>query len=132
MRSRRHHNTSGIRQIARGRCADQVEQIAKRMGVVFVATNFKVKPYRDKRYLEWIRSQPCAGCGWPAHLGNIDAHHVETGGTSTKCGDDITVPLCNANARGCHPKADKTPDSVKKYLPLAKSYFARYRTGVSA
>lgn len=81
---------------------------------------------RDPAYLDFIRSHNCAECGWPAHLGQIEAHHVETGGTGIKCSDYLTVALCGPRARGCHRKADKTPSSIKKYLPLTKRYVAEY------
>lgn len=80
----------------------------------------KEKPFRSEKKLAWIREHNCNDCQWPAELGNIEAHHIETGGTATRCGDDLTVPLCNANARGCHPKADKSKQSAEKYRPVAE------------
>jgi hypothetical protein len=74
---------------------------------------------RDPAYLDWIRTFDCVSCGWPAHLKEIEAHHVETGGGSIRCSDYLTVPLCSFKARGCHAKADKTPTSVEKYKPWA-------------
>lgn len=81
---------------------------------------------RDEEYLAFIRSQDCCECGWPAVLGRIDAHHIKTGGTGIKCSDYLTVPLCNISARGCHPKADKSPESFRKYLPRAHFYRRKY------
>jgi hypothetical protein len=79
---------------------------------------------RDAAYLDWIRTFDCVSCGWPAHLKEIEAHHVETGGGSLRCSDYLTVPLCSFKARGCHAKADKTPASVEKYKPWAMRFNA--------
>lgn len=84
----------------------------------------KEKTPRDAAYLDWIRTFDCVGCGWPAHMGCIEAHHVRTGGMAIKGGDYETVSLCSPEARGCHAKADKTPASVKKYLPIALMFNA--------
>lgn len=86
----------------------------------------KTKPFRSKKFLAHVRSLDCCECEWPADLGCIEAHHIKTGGTSTKCGDDLTVPLCSINARGCHPQADKSPDSADKYTPIAARIFVAY------
>ncbi len=44
----------------------------------------------------------------------------------TKCGDDLTVPLCGPSGRGCHQKADKSKTSVKRYKPLARKLFREW------
>jgi hypothetical protein len=79
---------------------------------------------RDPAYLDWLRTFDCVECGWPAHMGNIEAHHVRTGGMAIKGSDYESAPLCSANARGCHAAADKTPASVEKYLPWALRFNA--------
>lgn len=86
----------------------------------------KIRPYRNPAYLAFIRTLDCCECQYPAYLGNIEAHHVITGGTSTKGPDNITVPLCGFNARGCHNKADKTPASVERYRPIAEAIFREW------
>lgn len=78
-----------------------------------------MKTPRDEAYLDFVRLHDCVECGWPAHLGKIEAHHIETGGTSIKCSDYLTVSLCAADARGCHAAADKSPESAEKYRPYA-------------
>jgi len=83
----------------------------------------KVKPFRSAKYLKHIRSLPCCNCGYPVS----EAHHVETGGMGTKCGDDLTVPLCGPSGRGCHQKADKSKTSVKRYKPLARKLFREWQ-----
>ena len=74
---------------------------------------------RDEGFREFTRTFDCTDCGWPAHMGHMENHHIRTGGTSIKCSDYETVNLCGPEARGCHLKADKSPDSYQKYLPAA-------------
>lgn len=84
----------------------------------------KVKTYRNEKHLNHVRGLDCLECEWPAdELGMIEAHHIRTGGTSIKCGDDETVPLCGFYARGCHNKADKNPESYEKYKDDAARIF---------
>lgn len=90
---------------------------------------WKEKPARDKKYLAWIRKQDCVSCGWPAHLGNIDCHHIRTNALASKCSDYETVSLCNANARGCHGKADKSKESYERYKPIAERLYNEYQRG---
>ena len=80
----------------------------------------KEKPWRSKKYLAFVRAHDCVDCGWPSRLGNIEAHHIITGGMATKCPDNLAISLCGSNARGCHLKADKNPASADKYRPLAE------------
>lgn len=89
----------------------------------------KEKPYRNEKYLDFVRSHECIECGWPPELGLIEAHHIRTGGIATKCGDNETVPLCGFYARKCHNKADKNPDSYEKYKAFALELFRRFNGG---
>jgi len=55
----------------------------------------KLKTFRSKKYLDFIREHPCCNCGHPARS---EAHHVRfdgNGGTSLKPPDTHTIPLCN-------------------------------------
>lgn len=74
---------------------------------------------RDEAFREFTRTFDCCDCGWPAHMGYMENHHIRTGGTSIKCSDYESVNLCGIEARGCHAKADKSPGSYEKYLPIA-------------
>jgi len=89
--------------------------------------NFKEKPFRSKKYRDYVRAMNCCNCGYPGTIGCIDVHHIETGGMSTKCGDNLVVPLCNMNGRGCHQKADKSPESAEKYRPMANQLFVNWK-----
>jgi hypothetical protein len=57
----------------------------------------KMKPIRNKKYLAWIRKQPCGYAG-PYCSGPIQAHHVRRqrwgAGTSQKPHDLVAVPRC--------------------------------------
>jgi len=68
--------------------------------------NFKVKQFRSKKYLVWVKSLPCSICGAPAD----DAHHLigvgNMGGMGTKASDVLVMPLC----RGCHTELHREPD----------------------
>ncbi|WP_145537322.1 DUF968 domain-containing protein [Yersinia alsatica] len=57
------------------------------------------KRYRweSRKWLTWVKSQACSGCGGSAD----DAHHIighGQGGMGTKAHDLFSIPLC----RGCH------------------------------
>lgn len=53
----------------------------------------KTKTYRNKRYLEFIRTLPCCVC-----KGFSEAHHGDTGGLAVKCNDTRSIPMCSR----CH------------------------------
>lgn len=90
-----------------------------------VKTFFKEKTFISESKRNFIRSLPCNDCGWPPRS---ECHHIRTGGASIKCGDDETVPLCSPIpfGRGCHTKADKSPESVEKYKEAAERYHQRW------
>ncbi|WP_145588095.1 DUF968 domain-containing protein [Yersinia aldovae] len=59
----------------------------------------KLRRWENRKYLQWVKSQPCCGCG----NGDCDPHHIighGQGGMATKAHDLFTFPLC----RICHDK----------------------------
>jgi hypothetical protein len=54
-----------------------------------------MKPGRDPKYLEWIRTQCCLIC----HDGPVEAAHVGERGLGQKCPDRETIPLCAEHHR---------------------------------
>lgn len=55
-------------------------------------------------YLQWVKTQPCEGCGSPAD----DPHHLigwGQGGMGTKAHDFLSIPLC----RTCHTELHNDP-----------------------
>lgn len=59
----------------------------------------KIQPYRNEKFLNWIRSKPCCHCGKPP---NSHAHHLIgvgiISGVAKKISDALTIPLCGE----CH------------------------------
>lgn len=54
----------------------------------------KPKTYKNPKYLEFIRTLPCAVCT----RSGVEAHHADTGGVGIKCNDTRAIPLCHR----CH------------------------------
>ncbi|ELI8129204.1 DUF968 domain-containing protein [Yersinia enterocolitica] len=57
----------------------------------------KRQRWENKKWLKWVKSQQCCGCGSSAD----DPHHIighGQGGMGTKAHDLLTIPLC----RACH------------------------------
>ncbi|XBS71138.1 DUF968 domain-containing protein [Acerihabitans sp. KWT182] len=57
----------------------------------------KRRRWTNEHYTQWVKAQPCGGCGSPAD----DPHHITghaLGGMATKPHDLFTIPLC----RRCH------------------------------
>lgn len=51
------------------------------------------------KYLEWVRKQPCWGCG----KYGVEAHHVRLGtGMGKKPYDLHVIPVCRACHQACH------------------------------
>jgi hypothetical protein len=85
----------------------------------------KNKPWRSKKYREWIKSLPCCVSGQPAD----DAHHIThtgQGGMGTKPGDNYCIPLTrelhtllHADPKGWETTYGKQADHLEKILQLA-------------
>jgi len=56
-------------------------------------------PVRDRKYLSWIRTLPCAACGTTHEV--QAAHTGSDGGMRQKASDTSCVPLCH----DCHQAA---------------------------
>ena len=54
----------------------------------------KIKPIRDRKYLNSYRDARCYACG--ARDGTVVGAHIRSGffGIGAKPGDDLTMPLC--------------------------------------
>jgi hypothetical protein len=62
----------------------------------------KQKPWRSKKYLKWIRDQPCCVTGITEPS---DYHHITTSGNrgmGTKTDDFYTIPLCHEEHQRLH------------------------------
>jgi hypothetical protein len=78
-------------------------------------------PARDKKYLAWIRTLPCAvrTCSWHTKqvwVYPIEAAHSGAHGISQKASDYSAIPLCSWHHR-------LSPDS---YHASAKTFFTRH------
>ena len=74
---------------------------------------------KDKRYLEWIRTQPCIVCFRPA-----EAHHAGERGLGQKCPDREAIPLCPG-----HHRRDGWPDSAHR---LGKKFWTYHGIDLDA
>lgn len=60
----------------------------------------------DRRYMDWVKTLPCCGCGAPAD----DPHHITSvglKGTGTKVPDYLVVPVCRDCHDSIHHNADR-------------------------
>ena len=66
-----------------------------------------MKPHRDKKYLAFVRTQPCFLEG-PGCKGRVEAHHAfgqyTGGGKGLKGSDYLAVPLCTKHHAAVHSK----------------------------
>jgi len=66
----------------------------------------KAKPFRSRKYLDWVKRQPCVMCGAPAD----DPHHIiGTGGMSgmgRTAPDSMAIPVCRRH----HDEIHRTPE----------------------
>jgi len=56
-------------------------------------------PVRDRKYLSWLRTQPCAVCG---SFRYIESAHTGARGLGQKADDRLAIPLC----RGHHSRGN--------------------------
>ncbi|UAN61561.1 DUF968 domain-containing protein [Serratia sp. JSRIV006] len=64
----------------------------------------KLVRQEDSKYIKWVKTRPCSGCGGSSD----DPHHVighGQGGTGTKAHDLFAIPMC----RRCHTKLHEDP-----------------------
>jgi len=89
-----------------------------------VASNWKIKPVRDAKYLAFIRQQPCVICGAPHAV----PHHVYTNGMGTKCNDTDTLPTCVYCHHMIHDEYTKSSYWPEEKLKvLLATYQAKYK-----
>jgi len=72
-----------------------------------IRPHLKIKPYRSKEYLAFVRRHPCIKC---SHTPSESAHQAfGYGGMGTKGPDIWAVPLCNdCHNNGEHQYGEKT------------------------
>ncbi len=77
---------------------------------------FKVKPYRNKKYLDYLKDKPCV---WCEATGRNDAHHIGGlgSGMGTKNSDLTCITLC----RKCHTQLHSGVLTFDQSFYLAKT-----------
>lgn len=93
--------------------------------VSIVKTFFKEKTFRSKKYLEFIRSQPCLICQHP----ESDPHHetLSGKGTGLKGPDNETIPLCKTHHDERHRVGRETFYNKHGFRWRLWVYFYQYR-----
>lgn len=70
----------------------------------------KIKPYRNEKFLAWVREKPCCHCGRPSPS---QAHHIigigGNRGAGLKADDSQVIPLCHE----CHSIVHGASGTVK-------------------
>jgi hypothetical protein len=70
----------------------------------------KRKAYRNRKYLDWVKQQPCAVCGAPAD----DPHHLigvgGMGGMGMKAPDSMVMPMCRQHHNQIHATPEQWPE----------------------
>ena len=67
--------------------------------------DLRMKPRRDSKYLQWIRTLPCSVCG---STRNIEAAHTGAHGLGQKAPDSSAIPLCITHHRYSEPFLSQT------------------------
>lgn len=80
---------------------------------------------KNKKYLDWVRRQPCACCGAPGD----DAHHIigigGMSGMGMKAPDWATMPMCRIHHTMIHNTPEMWPEQwswIKATLNRAEKY----------
>jgi hypothetical protein len=70
----------------------------------------KRKPWRSEKYLAWVRQQDCCYTQRPAHIGGIQAHHINGQNLGKATGDKISdcfaIPLTSQSHVEIHANKD--------------------------
>lgn len=70
----------------------------------------KIKTYRNRAYLDWIKTLPCCHCGMPAD----DPHYIKikgVGGGALTASDFTAMPLCREHHDMVHDAPDLWPQT---------------------
>jgi hypothetical protein len=74
----------------------------------------KTAVLRDRKYLDWLRTQPCIITGarkssaWPLVSQSVDPLHVGTAGKGLKSPDDETLPVSHSLHMEGHQSGEMT------------------------
>lgn len=76
----------------------------------------KFRYWRSEKYLRWVASQPCCGCGIEGRSQAAHSNQAKHGkGRSIKASDEFTFPLCTTfgGRMGCHEAHDLCWDMTR-------------------
>lgn len=78
---------------------------------------------RDRKYLEWLHSQPCIIAGI---RGEVDPMHIGTAGKGLKSSDDEALPILHRYHAEAHQKGEIS--MFRKHAPdwLLREAFRAY------
>lgn len=87
----------------------------------------KLKAFRSRQYLKWVKQQPCVMCGAPAD----DPHHLKGVGHMSGGGmtapDSMVMPVCRRH----HDEIHRTPELWdRQWEWVARTLDAALREGV--
>ena len=85
----------------------------------------KIKPKRNKDYLQFIRDHHCLLCGYPVSSPHHVRRHLLGAGTSIKPSDYCTLPLCEINQ--CHDPANEQSVSVETRIIKLMMEYIKYK-----
>lgn len=56
----------------------------------------KIKPFRNQKYLDWIREKPCVFCRQPSEPHHVRRHYWGAG-IGMKPHDYVSIPVCRTH-----------------------------------
>lgn len=71
---------------------------------------------RDRKYLDWLRTQPCLVSGVRGtDFEAVEAAHIGTRGKALKSSDDEAIPLLHSIHAECHSRGEIS--TLRQMLP---------------
>lgn len=92
----------------------------------------KNPPLRDRKYLDWLRTQRCLFTG---QIGEVDPVHIGTAGRGLKSPDNEALPISHSLHANAHWSGEITmirefaPDDVLRaaFRALARERYAEWK-----
>lgn len=82
----------------------------------FIDTRSKRCIVRDRKYLDWLRTQPCIFTGlMGSERDAVDPMHIGTAGKGIKSSDDEALPVRHSIHSECHQRGEMTV--IREIIP---------------